>query len=359
MTASKKWALLRAVVLSKSRKKIIQNGSTSSEEERIFQALRMEKELYKKKLEQVKHTTELAKILESIAKQEKRRNQISNDMRTTEQPIVREIKRAHSAGERDEKEVRKTCGVARKQLRQKRAELNRVVAKKKATIQKLHTKLNVIMKEEDNEESMRNSGLPTLQLNADRKFIHDKLPPIQVPKNKTKEKTRLPPINNKSTVKNQPKEKIRPTLKPGRSSYPVVRDLLNRMEVSLDKLDKYTSARLTSKAEKMKEELREIENSLMTELKTIKSKQKVEARVQKMRVKYKDIVRKIHVKEKKTGAREEQKQTKMDEISLERERMRKLRYDQLQLKLRRMKIEQEMFGYLANSRFTQRGFSYF
>lgn len=374
--------------------------------------LREEKEIYKDKLDQVKRTTELTKLLENIAEQEKCRSEITEEMLLTEQPIVDQIKKSHAtashigSGSRCEDfTMRRKRGKAKSQVRQKRAELGRVVAKKRATIEKLHYKLNIIINHENRIQRYESVMLPTVasatpqQQERMPQDVNTKVDTVRLPSIKTSGNSNN--VNSKAennnassgsarrdslikwrewareskkassqatkTVEhsakrdaanaNDNKGQLR-GIKRKKSSFPAIKDLLIRIEFNLDKLEKYTSSSLTEKADQMKDELRIMEETLTRKLKIIKDKQRQDVQVQRMRVKYKELQGRNYQDTKIQEVRNNQ-QSMVDKLEEERERLRKLRYEQLQMKLRRMRIEQEIFGYVSNSRFTQRGFSYF
>jgi len=364
MTSIHKWALLRAVVLTqKPNKKQNKPKKQNEEEERrrlnssvmvcdgeLLSSLREEQHIYEEKLRKIKQTVELKRILKSVAKQEKSKNKIVDEMRATEIPNVRTIKKSHLPTDNHLSIRCKERGNAQLQVRQKRADLGRMVAKKTATIQNLHTKLNIIINEANNDEKRRPTKkhplkLPMLELKVNKKPLHIKesLTP--------REKFKFPRVRNEK----QRRQKITHA-KRENTSYNVLLGLIRKMEGLLDTLDKSTAADLKITVEDVKEELKKIDESIMHELKSIKSKQKLEARIQKTRVKYKEFVHKFYEREFWVSKEQGAKHEKLDD---ERERLRKIRYEQIQARLRRMKLEQEMFGYMANSRFTQRGFSYF
>ena len=356
MTSNRKWAILRSVVLTrKPHKKQAKLTSKIQEEERrrgvtitacgsdkLLSALREEQQIYAEKVHKIKQTVDLTRILKRVAKQEKRKNKVADDMKASENLNVRTIKESHLPTDNHLSVRCKERGDAQLQVRQKRADLGRVVAKKTATIQNLHTKLDIITNDKMNDGKGNATKkqllkLPTLELIANKKPLHRKDP-------------------HEGSEKHRQKKTIH--IQGGKSAYSVLLNLIKRMEGYLDTLDKSTAVNLKDNADVVKKELKIIEDSIMHELKSIKSKQELEARVQKMRVKYKELVQKYYEREFWTTTAE-QRQAELDKLNEERKRLRKIRYEQLQAKLRRMKIEKDMFGYMTNSRFTQRSFSYF
>ena len=410
--------MLRLVIktLPLKKRKAIEQGNKAAEGQLLLE-LREEKEIYREKLDQVKRTTELTKLLENIAEQEQIRSEITEEMLLTEQPIVDQIKKSHAAASHigsssrcEDFTMRRKRGKAKSQVRQKRAELGRVVAKKRATIEKLHSKLNIIISHENRIQRYDNVFSSDAVVIPNRKTPDNtgatnadtlKLPKIKPGSNTNTlkagqnsaterrgslNKTSIPVPNSSQQKLNKWREWARQSkkarsqaskgeqsttgdtsdinkkrgMKRKKSSFPAIKDLLIRMEFNLDKLEKYTSSSLTEKADKMKDELRSMEEVLTRKLKSIKEKQQQDVQVQRMRVKYKELQGRNYqdAKAKIKEVRNDQ-QTMVDKLEQERERLRKLRYEQLQMKLRRMRIEQEIFGYVSNSRFTQRGFLYF